>query len=62
MIHYHQTSNADNPAAEDERGGAAAACDGDKSEEGNACSKASIAALHSWWESQIEYESDSFDE
>ena len=28
----------------------------------NACSKASIAALHSWWESQIEYESDSFDE
>ena len=28
----------------------------------NACSKASILALHNWWESQIEYESDSSDE
>ena len=34
-----------------------------KSESGSAlCTKASIAALHSWWESQIEYESDSFEE
>ena len=36
----------------------ASACN--KSE--NACSKASILALHNWWESQIEYESDSSDE